>query len=257
MYERQLQLVGLTDDQALLYETLLKGGTMRASVLARKTPLKRALTYKVLESLVELGLVEKRKKTGDVTEYSPHHPSHIEKMIEDRERTVHEARRSIDTVLPSLLSDYNLISGIPGVRFYEGLAGVERVLSESLEARGEILTYAEFDAIEQYAKEINNAYVAKRTARNIPKRLLMVDSPSAQEYLRATKDPLTDTRLLRATEYPLFGAMQIYNDSVSYVTFGKERMIGVIMENPAIHRLHAHVFNCLWEHSPSISVVSG
>ena len=246
MYTQHLALAGLTEHQAILYEALLKEGTLRASVLARKTPLKRALTYKVLEQLVDMGLVDKRKQTGDVTVYTPCHPAKIERMIEERERAVQEARRSIDTVLPSLLSAYNLVAGMPGVRFYEGLAGVERVLNESLEAVGEIRTYADLDAIERYARTINTTYVARRTKLGIPKRLLLLDSPLARERLSALPNTVTDTRLI-APHLALKSAMQIYNDAVSYVTFGEERMIGVIIENTAIHDLHAHVFDCLWD----------
>ena len=68
MHEPILKQLGLTDDQIVVYETLLKAWVIKASALAQKTPFKRVLMYKLLDDLILLGLVEK-DESGRVTLY--------------------------------------------------------------------------------------------------------------------------------------------------------------------------------------------
>ncbi len=252
MYEQHLQLTGLTGDQAIVYETLLREGALRASVLARKTPLKRGLAYKVLESLVALELVEKMKQQGDVATFSAKHPSLLGALVERRERAVTEARASVETIMPSLVSAYNLVSGMPGVRFYEGMEGVERVLRESLEAQGMIRTYVDHDAVEQYVHDINASYVRERIRRNIPKRLLVLDSPHARETFYGKDEARTDVKFIRQAPHILQSSLQVYDDTIAYIALDRDRMIGVIFESPSIAALHTHLFDCLWDLTPPL-----
>ena len=39
----------------------------------------------------------------------------------------------IDTALPALISDYNLVSGKPGIRFFEGVEGLKKIYEDVLQ----------------------------------------------------------------------------------------------------------------------------
>jgi len=54
-----LMSLGLTVDQAIVYELLIENGPLRAQRLAFLAGFSRPLTYKVLGQLIEIGLVEK------------------------------------------------------------------------------------------------------------------------------------------------------------------------------------------------------
>ncbi|TAN58360.1 hypothetical protein EPN15_01360 [Patescibacteria group bacterium] len=64
MFEQVLTQAGLTENQALIYEILVKNGLMPAGAVCKKTPLKRGLVYKILDELTEIGLVEKKGKAS-------------------------------------------------------------------------------------------------------------------------------------------------------------------------------------------------
>ena len=60
IYQQFLNQIGLTDDQASVYETLIQGGQMPARAITQKTAIKRGMIYKALDQLIEMGLVEKK-----------------------------------------------------------------------------------------------------------------------------------------------------------------------------------------------------
>src|SRR3989344_695186 len=123
MYEQTLIQAGLTKNQSLIYEILVKTGPVSAGKLAKIAPLKRGLVYKVLEELEEVNLVEQKKPAGTVAVFIPAHPLKLKDLAEQRERQAKDAQRILESVLGGLVSDYNLAVGKPGVQFYEGKEG--------------------------------------------------------------------------------------------------------------------------------------
>ncbi|NTW29784.1 MAG: TrmB family transcriptional regulator [Candidatus Moranbacteria bacterium] len=247
-YSETLSKSVLTPAQAEVYESLLTHGAQTAGSLARKTSLKRGLTYKVLDDLVGMGLAEKEEEEGKVAVFSPKHPSVLRDLVEFRRRALKDAELSLDAVLPSLISNFNIVSGAPGVEIYEGPEGIERVLNDSLSSKTVIYTYADSEAVEKYAKDINMRYVKKREKLGIPKKLLLFDSPTARKRMAALAPETSDTKLMAASgDHTLLrSAVEIYDGKIAYVTFSPDRMIGVIISDPFLYALQKYVFEYLW-----------
>ncbi len=249
MYKDYFLQLGLTEGQGEVYESLLLGGEMRASVLSKRVEKKRALVYRILEDLVGMGLVEK-KESSAVSAFCAKHPSFLEGIMNAQEQKIRDMRASLGGVLPSMISDFNLASGKPGVRFFEGKDGVEKVLDDSLRVGKEenIYTYADIEAVNAHIKTINDQYVKKRERLKIQKKALILDTPFARDFMKTYYTKVTDTRLIPpATPIPFRSLMEIYSGKVSYITFEKDRMIGVIIEDGAIYDMHRYLFESMWE----------
>src|SRR3989344_3034457 len=170
MYELPLVAAGLEPDQAQIYEILLKNGPLKAGKVALKSTLKRGLVYKILDELVELGLVIKNEPAGKVAIFEPAHPLKIKEFAEAKEQKMKTAQLALDGIIGNLTSDYNLSLGKPGIQFFEGKEGIKKVLWDSLTSRTEILSYVDTESINKYIPEINKEYVAKRDRLKIKKR---------------------------------------------------------------------------------------
>src|SRR3989304_10490683 len=132
MFKQFLPQAGLTENQAFIYEILVKNGPMSAGAVCKKTPLKRGLVYKILDELTEIGLVEKREKPREVAIFSPAHPLKIKALAKEREEKAKAAQAALEGVLPKIISDFNLSISKPGVQFFEGLDGIKQVLEDTL-----------------------------------------------------------------------------------------------------------------------------
>ncbi|OGG52463.1 hypothetical protein A2851_05505 [Candidatus Kaiserbacteria bacterium RIFCSPHIGHO2_01_FULL_53_29] len=245
-YQESLKQAGLGKDQAAIYEALVKMGPSPASDIAFSAGIGRPLAYKVLDELIEIGLVEKKEEPKKVARFIPAHPLKLKEVVEKRLALAQGAQTALDGVLGKLTSDFNLQSGKPGVQFFEGREGVLELLWDSLNTKGEIYTYAD-ETVERYAAKENEEYVRARIKKGISKKILMPDTAATRRELLARPLPLTEIRLLRSTDAPLFNAViEIYENTVSHLTFSEQSITGTLMRDPTIYRLHKYLFETAW-----------
>jgi sugar-specific transcriptional regulator TrmB len=246
MYENTLSKAGLSPDQARIYEVLLKSGALPAGEVSKKAELKRGLTYKVLDELVLLGLAKKNDK-GKVLRFEPTHPLQLKELAERKEQEAKVAQEALGGIIGNLVSDFNLISGKPGIQVFEGLAGVKQVLLDSLTAKEEILSYADLESIAKYIPKVNEWYVNERERRGIVKRGIVLDTPFNRNFLRDYHQSVTDARLIGAGIPPFAAIMQMYDSKISYITLESDRVISVLISDKHLYAMHAYLFNLLWQ----------
>lgn len=242
-----LKQAGLTEAQAEVYEALLKHGEQAAGSLTKKTSLKRGLVYKVLEDLVELGLAEKSEKAGEVARFIAKHPAHLRELVESRQKELKDAELVLDGLLPSLVSQFNVISGQPGVSVYEGEEALERVMADSVTSHTDIYSYVDPQSVDKYFGEINKKFLRARKEQLINKHLLVVDSPGIRTRYTKEKYAYTEVRVIPKAPEQFPVALQIYDKKVSYLVLLPERIIGVIIEDPYIYALQKFLFEQLYE----------
>ena len=252
-YTQNLTDAGLSNDQAVVYETLLKLGESQASKLAKSVPtsLSRPLVYKVLEELIGLDLATKADSKGKVATFTPKHPVAISKIIDKEKERIEHTKKQFLTTSGKLSSLFNLSVGKPGVQFYEGKDGIWEVLMDSMNATEEILTYADLEAIAKYIPALNAKYSTLREEKDVKKRGLVIDSSAARKFLASYDGEVTHTKLISGTEatVPFQTVMQIYDNKVSYITLTDEYLVGIIITDHFIANTHKYLFESLWKFS--------
>lgn len=243
---QQIQSLGLTRDQAALYEALLKYGPLSAREATHEARVNRTLGYVVLEQLIEIGLVTKNKEVGSKTLYIPVHPSVLEERVESQRRAAERAQINLQTILPGLSSMYNLATGRPGVQFFEGLAGIKQVLDDSLTSKTDIYSFVDIAAVERYIPDLSREFAKSRRRLGLKKRNISIDTPENRAEIEGYYTDVTEERLLPSLEQSFGTVMQIYDGRISYFTLGLEHPIGVIIADNNIYQMHKILFEMLW-----------
>jgi sugar-specific transcriptional regulator TrmB len=251
MYEDTLIKSGLSPEQAKIYSFLLSSGPKKARKIGLETGIKRGLVYKALDQLIELALVEKIEKDGEITLFSPLHPNHIVDLIAERKKTLESATEAIKGVVGQMTSDFNLISKKPNVQFYEGMSGAKTVLEDSLYAKSEILTYADLETVEKYIHDLNAWYAGERDKYGLKKKVLVLDTPFNRKTMSGYHEEVTDVRFLPIESEPFATIVEIYDNKISYVSLG-ETIIGVIITDNRIADLHKKLFEFNWRKASPI-----
>lgn len=250
MYEQQLQQSGLSANQAAIYEALLKTGLTKAAQIIKTTGLKRGLVYKTLEELAKLGLAIKKDAPGKVSAFEPAHPKILKELIEKQEARIKNAAQALEAGLGQLISEFNLVSGKPGVRFYEGLDGIKAVLEDTLTSNPQknLLVFSDAAGYATYLLDWNTEYYApKRKRLQIYEKVIIPNTAKALEWLKGYKAvEVTEMLFVEANLFPFATEINIYNNKVSFITFSEKTHIGVIIDNKEIHDTFKSVFNLVW-----------
>lgn len=247
MYEIPLTQAGLTGDQAKIYEILLLKGPIQASTVKRQTDISRPLVYKILDDLKNLGLVEERKETGKPARFQANHPLKLRDLVDGKRKAAEAASAALDGVLGQITSDFNLTSGKPGVRFYEGLEGIKAVVNDALTSKTEIYSYIDIEAVERLIPEISRDFARARQKLGIKKKNIGIDTPENRKEIENYYPDITEERLIPWPTEKFGVVMQIYDNKVSYITL-EGKMVGVILADPHIYQMHKSLFETTWQH---------
>jgi len=250
--EKILIEAGLSEEQSAIYSALLDKGPLKAGSISSWTGLKRGLVYKVLDQLENMGLISQKGGDGTVAVFSPNHPSRLSEIMEQKEKSFALAKETVSFSLGALSSKFNLLSGKPNVQFHEGKEGIEKVLEDTLlvPPGTEIYTYADIEAITKYIPKINDDYSNKREKLQIKKRAFLLDTPKARQLITDYHTETTEIKFIKADAFEFDTVMQIYENKISYITLKDKTMIGVIIEDESIYKMHKKLFDYFWEITP-------
>lgn len=246
--EKILIEAGLSEEQALVYGYLLDRGPQKAGALSSWLGIKRGLTYKVLEQLETMNLVEKKGGSGTVASFTPLHPSHLLDMIEARAKSILLTKETLTYSLGSLASKYNLLSGKPNVQFYEGHKAVEKITQDYPKQEKEIRQWIDISTALSFIEKETLGYLNKRVQMGISKRMMVSNTQKNKEYIEKGS-ALTEFRLVKSS---LPSAIQVYDNTLAILTLSSEKKIGLIIEDEAIAQTIKSLFDEMWEKSEAV-----
>jgi len=225
--------LGLSDKEALLYDTLLSIGTASGSTLENKTSLKKN-TYALLDSLIKKGLVLLLKKDGKRA-YQPTPPEHLLTLLTKQEETVQQTKTALTTLLPRLTSQYALTVGKPTVRYYEGEEGLQEVFTDIYSPKNEpVYGCVDFEKADTvFPEHIAKDLIPIRIQNKLKAISFIADSPKARQIQKKDKEQIRESILLDKEDYPLPAEIDIYEDKIAMLSFEKEKFIGIIIQNEA------------------------
>lgn len=270
MYNDLFVQAGLSKNEAIIYDYLLKNGESPALDITKNTPLKKGVIYVALNELINKGLITEKlrrpknpnvRNKKKISHFSPQHPEKLRAYLANQQAQLKKAQNSLEANLTELVSNFNLVSGRPGLRYFEGLDGIKQVTEDSLRTKGEIFTYLDTENTVKKIEQINNEYVKKRQALGIKKKIINADNPYTREHMRqhqqwdADDRQLTQVKLLDHRVCHFDTIMQIYDDKISYISFANDRQIGVIIQDPTITAMHKEIFLFNWARARTLREV--
>ncbi len=246
-----LKKLGLNQNEITIYLTLLREGKQKARELAKKTSLTRGLVYKALQDLENKQIIIREDNENAVSEFLPIHPNVLKGLVEQKLKNITELKQSLLVELNNFTSLYNLGNNKPGIEFYEGLEGVEKILDDSLTAKETILSFSDTVSIDENVSKINVLYVKKRLHLKISKRILLPNSPKARNSVANKENAYTLYKFLPPKNNPLYSTMQIYDGKISYITYKNGLLTSTLITDKSIYDMHKYSFNSLWEKAMS------
>lgn len=122
--KEKLKKLGLKSGEILAYLAILRLQRANPHQIANEAHIERTTIYNILDSLTERGLILK-SFTGKRISYMAEQPERLKLMVDEQQNIVGQ-------LLPYLKALQGSKGSKPIIKFYENLAGIRSVLTESL-----------------------------------------------------------------------------------------------------------------------------
>lgn len=238
-----LKKIGLTDSEIGLYQILLDSGELTAGEIIKKSNLKRGDCYNKLYSLERRGLISEVERKGKKI-FRPEHPDRIQGQLDKQYKDLVETKNVIESIMPTIKSQYNMVRGKPQVKFYEGVEGIkeiyDRILQDVPENGSFDLVRAKYEKVydEQIVPNVLMPFVRKRAKKGIKVNAL---APYEETFWDKDKEVIAqdDAKIgylrqwVDVEDYDAPVEIDIYDDKVAILSF-KNELIGIEIESPQI-----------------------
>ncbi len=249
MYEKYLVDAGLTHDQSRIYEAVLKNGPIQVARISLLTGIERTLVYKNIKQLLVLNLIE-NVKDSKILKYIAKNPKHIEEIVDDRARKISTAKSSLEAIMGEMISDFNLISGKPNVRFFEGKKGIWKILDETLDVSEDEIVYQFVDlrSVSGEIAKINEEYLKIRRNKGVKKRIIIPETKENEDLVSSLKDEWVTFKTVKLKTTKLLDTViYSFKNKVAFITFRKGVFVGVVIDSISIKESITAIFDLIWD----------
>ncbi len=242
---KDLEKIGLTENEAKVYLALLKLGQTTAGPIVDEAYVTRSKIYDLLERLKQKGLVS--HITKNATKYfSAADPKSLLNYIEQKEHDLQEEKDTIKQIIPQLILEQTLAKSKKIAEVFIGMRGMENAFNIlALEFNPHDIYYA-FGAgkgesivqIQTFFSRLHQKRVEKKVKSKIIFNLSSRGAFASQE-----KSKLVEARyLLHSTP----AAINIYQDYVIIAILNKEPITFLLRNREAAESFKEY-FNVMWE----------
>ncbi len=241
--EQQLENLGLSRKEAKVYLALLELGPATMSEITRIAKINRTTGYSILESLADKGLVNFIGETK-IQKFAAENPEKVISFLENKIKQDQEKIKQMHTLLPELLSVYN-VKEKPKVRFYEGADRLKEAFEDTLTAKGEILAYAVgTDMFKTISREYFKDYSKRKVDKNIHVRVIAPDDKESRTVVSKDKEELRESMLVPKDKFYFSVETNIYNNKVLAISWREK--FAVIIESEEIASAQRKIFELAW-----------
>lgn len=242
-----LSKFGLSNEEAIVYIELLKGGRSSAYQLSKKLQLGRSKVSSIIRSLEDKNMVFEQVK-GSSTEYQAHPYRNLAALVEIEEAEIKNRKSS----LPDLYDKFSEI--VPSTKLpkskvyhYYGIDGLKQVTWNSLKAKGvmkifevsRLSVFLQQDFADDYRMECVRRGI---THMDLTNEAHMPGWTDVQEFVDSQKLRYIDPKILKIKFEIL-----IYNDIVALLDYKDKEIFCVEIHSASLAELQNQLFDYVWK----------
>jgi len=242
--KNNLQTLGITEEEIVVYITALEQGSTTILELARSTKIPRTTVYLLIDSLTEKGLLSLTAQ-GKKKLYVPASPEDLIEMAESKKQALAHTVDLLKSELPQLQALYNLSHQKPKIRYYEGVAEVKKIYEDTLFAEKIYVHRMSKDAILVMGEYLKKYFV--RVIRKMIHTKEMVNSSLEDKKYQEEYSTSRNQIICLPEKYQTNTDYLIYGDTVAFITYKDRVPVGVVISDPEIARFEKIRFLIVWE----------
>jgi sugar-specific transcriptional regulator TrmB len=220
MHKKVLESVGLKVSEAIAYEKLLSHEELTPPELADVSTITRTNSYAVLQSLKEKGIVTEYEKRGKLT-YRANSPESLKTYANMNLRQHKNNVRQLETMMPNLVSKYDILTDKIGSRSYDGIEGLNTVFEDVLrEKHNFYLITANFESKRKSVLQNYSDFITTLKSRGIKTSVLVPHDAdfNYKFFSKFTSDKLEVKRIPKEHAFELGSEIIIYGNNIALIS---------------------------------------
>lgn len=241
-----LSAAGLNATEAKMYQTLLSRPEWKPVSIAKVVGESRTNTYKILDTLTEMGLAQKYDK-AKVIHYRANHPSRLIELAEERKAAARSAEAVLVASSQALLAEYLQVHEQPGIRYYTGKEGIEQIYRDQIKEAQPISMLITKEDRALYGYDFMHSIRSLAPDAGIPRRAFTPDVPEIPRNIAdSDRRRMLERTWYLTSDYTAPVEWGVYGDKTSIISFGEEA-IGMVIESPQIAESVRQIFKIMQE----------
>lgn len=241
VYEELLKACGLTQNESLIYLSLLKVGKATSSKIVKEAKISGGKIYETLEKLIQKGLVKSIIENG-VKNFIANEPEMLIQYIKDREEELHKKEVELEKILPQLKELKEHDHKLENVSLIKGLRGISPLVYEALENGKTIRIMGVTSKKEIKYNDFWRQWHSKRV--KLKKRAEIIFSDRNTDYWKFYKE-LSYTNVKEILSFTP-SAILIIDDEVFIFSY-EEDLTCIHIKSVSISYSFFQFFNGLWK----------
>ncbi|HUW21483.1 MAG TPA: helix-turn-helix domain-containing protein [Candidatus Bathyarchaeia archaeon] len=248
--------LGINQDEARVYLYLLEKGTKTALQLSRDLHIARTRVYRILDKLIEKGLVsQKLEDTGKRFLANSYHQLNL--LLKQREHEVQALRESIPVIFKELEKLAASGKEPSHVLYYSGVKGLKQVTWNSLKAKDELLIYeiADMAAFLNYGfcEKVREEYVRRKI---YIRELTNLSHLPAWTKIKDLVKNYWQVRYIDSRELPIKFEVLVYNDVYAMYNYQEDDIFCIEVYNRDLADMQKRLFNFAWKRALKIKILN-
>ncbi|MEI6352954.1 MAG: helix-turn-helix domain-containing protein [Candidatus Nomurabacteria bacterium] len=234
-YKAALMKIGMKDDEAIVYETLLEEGESNILNLSYKTNINRPALYILIPKMIKKDLIVEIKKNKRIL-YSAVSPDKLDTLVKN-------SQKDLENIINNLNTEYSKKNIIPKIEVYYGEDGIKRIFLDiltSVKKESEILRYS---SVLEFKKD----YRPKDFGKNLRDKkveTLVITNTEIKEKNDIKNNLYTMVKTLDNYINVNNVSKTIYENKIAHIDYENE--VGFIMYNEKITKMEKEIFMSLW-----------
>ena len=242
LYIKTLIEIGMPENEARVYLTILSLGETTALQISRITEIKRSTVYHTIESLKQKGLVVLQLK-GLKSTFVAEDPEKLSRILESQAKI-------FEGILPDLLAKYKTKNQEGSIREYKGLKAI-KILYESLlkevKAHDDYLVISNQEEWYKLDADFFQKFIEKRSKLYLNIRLLLTDTKAAYEAKKFERNYNEKVKILDLNTQ--LSTNTIITSKKIIIHRLIEPISAIILTDPTIIQMHKESFEIMWNNT--------
>jgi sugar-specific transcriptional regulator TrmB len=227
-----LQEMGLTKNEALVYRALLELGPSLAGQIARKTGMHRRSVYDTTEMLIQKGLIGYILRNNRRL-FEANNPQRFLDLVKEKEEIA-------NSFMGEMMALYGKTKEKQETNFYKGKQGLKFVFEEQIAEGKEILIIGASPLAYEILQFYFHWFDKRRAEKRIKTRIIF------NKIDKKIRIPLSEIRYM-PKKYTSPLAVNIYGSKVVLIMWSKDNPFAIVIKQKEIADGYRNYFEMMWK----------